>query len=134
MHSLSQKRFIKDMLISGAIGLAYFTLSHAGTLSLKLVNSLFLAGIFPLLYGGFLAAKNLGMFHLFIYSHRKLWKYGKRQEKEEAENEEIAPGTTETLGTYSQYLAETKTSGIAEPLLAGGIWLSLSLLLTFLYF
>lgn len=134
MFSMSRKRLMKDLLISGFIGLAYFILSHARTVPLKLVNSFFLAGIFPLLYGGFLAAKNLGMFHLFIYSHRKLWKYGGRQEKEEAENEKTAPGATETLGTYSQYLAETKTSGIAEPLLTGGIWLSLSFLLTFLYF
>lgn len=134
MFSLSRERFMKYLLTGGFIGFAYSFLSHARTLPLKLVDSLFVAGMFPLLYGGCLVAKNLGMFHLFVYSHRKLWKYGKRQEKEEAENEKTAPDATEKLGTYSEYLAESKPSGVAEPLLAGGIWLALSLILTFLYF
>lgn len=134
MFSLSRERFMKYLLTGGVIGLAYSFLSHARTLPLKLVDSLFVAGMFPLLHGGCLMAKNLGMFHLFIYSHRKLWKYGKHREKEEEENEKTAPGTTETLGSYSDYLAESKPSGVAEPLLAGGLWLGLSLILTFLCF
>lgn len=81
MFSLSRERFMKYLLTGGFIGFAYSFLSHARTLPLKLVDSLFVAGMFPLLYGGCLVAKNLGMFHLFVYSHRKLWKYGKRQEK-----------------------------------------------------
>ena len=67
----------------------------------RLINSLFLASFFPLIFGGLRFVKNLGTFDLFIYSHRKLWKYGKHHEKFEEENKKIAPASTPAFLLYA---------------------------------
>jgi hypothetical protein len=86
---------------------------------------------FPLIFGGLRFVKNLGTFDLFIYSHRKLWKYGKHHEKFEEENEKIAPASTPELGSYYEYRNSRNVfPSCAGPVLAGSLYLILSLFLT----
>ena len=89
MSSSFRKSFLTHLLIGGVIGILYFIFSHSSFFMNRLINSLFLASFFPLIFGGLRFVKNLGTFDLFIYSHRKLWKYGKHHEKFEEENEKI---------------------------------------------
>lgn len=133
MSNISLKRLFFHLLSGGIVCLLYLVFSHSFSLSNRIINALFLGCLPPLLFGLFRVVKNLGVFDLFLYSHRKLWKYGKYHEALEEENESIAPNTTEKLGSYADYLAEKKAgSSFAEPLLAGGLYLAVSLLLTFL--
>ena len=84
-----------------------------------------------LIFGGLRFVKNLGTFDLFIYSHRKLWKYGKHHEKFEEENEKIAPASTPELGSYYEYRNSRNVfPSCAGPVLAGSLYLILSLFLT----
>ena len=94
MSSSFRKSFLTHLLIGGVIGILYFIFSHSSFFLNRLINSLFLASFFPLIFGGLRFVKNLGTFDLFIYSHRKLWKYGKHHEKFEEENKKIAPAST----------------------------------------
>lgn len=80
MSSSFRKSFLTHLLIGGVIGILYFIFSHSSFFMNRLINSLFLASFFPLIFGGLRFVKNLGTFDLFIYSHRKLWKYGKHHE------------------------------------------------------
>ena len=89
MSSSFRKSFLTHLLIGGVIGILYFIFSHSSFFMNRLINSLFLASFFPLIFGGLRFVKNLGTFDLFIYSHRKLWKYGKHHEKFEEENPDI---------------------------------------------
>ena len=89
MSSSFRKSFLTHLLIGGVIGILYFIFSHSSFFMNRLINSLFLASFFPLIFGGLRFVKNLGTFDLFIYSHRKLWKYGKHHEKFEEENKKI---------------------------------------------
>ena len=93
-----------------------------------LMSSLFRKSFFKhLLIGGC-----FGILYLFIYSHRKLFKYGKHHEKFEKENETIAPDSTQKLGSYYEYLRSQKpASSCIEAVLAGSFYLIISLILTF---
>ena len=90
MSSLFRKSFFKHLLIGGCFGILYLLFSHNSFFLNRLINSFFLSSLPPLIFGGFRFAKNLGTFDLFIYSHRKLFKYGKHHEKFDKENEMIA--------------------------------------------
>lgn len=133
MSPAFRKSFLTHLITGGITGILYLIFSHNSIIINRIINSLFLAGSVPLIFGGLRLVKNFGTFDLFIYSHRKLWKYGKRYEKYENENEAIAPNSYEKLGSYSDYLAckEARPS-CKGPLLAGGLYLAVSLLLTFL--
>jgi len=101
----------------------------------RFIDSFFLGGIVPLIVGGFRFVKYLGSFDLLVYSHRKLWKYGKAHEKFEEENEKIAPGSMEKLGTYADYLEQKNAAAtFKEPLLVGGAFFIVSLALTLAVF
>lgn len=133
MSSSFRKSFLTHLTSGGVIGILYLVFSHNSILINRIINSLFLAGFLPLVFGGFRFVKSLGMFDLFVYSHRKLWKYGKRHEKYEEENEAIAPDSSEKLGSYYEYLSSKEPSPSCKgPILAGGLYLALSLILTFL--
>ena len=102
-----------------------------GVNCMSIYFQLFLASFFPLIFGGLRFVKNLGTFDLFIYSHRKLWKYGKHHEKFEEENEKIAPASTPELGSYYEYRNSRNVfPSCAGPVLAGSLYLILSLFLT----
>lgn len=132
MKKISRKSFITYILIGGGVSLLYLLFSHSASPLNRLINSLFIGSMIPLIHGVFRLVKALGLFNLFIYSHRKLWKFGKQYEKMEEENEAAAPGTTEKLGSYYDYLASKEPSpSCVEPLLAGGIYLLLSLIILF---
>lgn len=132
MSSSFRKSFLAHLLSGGVVGILYFIFSHTPFFINRLINSLFLASFFPLVLGGLRFAKNLGTFDLFIYSHRKLWKYGKHHEKFEEENEKIAPDSTQKLGSYYEYLNSRKAvRSCMGPLLAGSLYLVMSLVLTF---
>ena len=121
MSSSFRKSFLTHLLIGGVIGILYFIFSHSSFFMNRLINSLFLASFFPLIFGGL----------LFIYSHRKLWKYGKHHEKFEEENEKIAPASTPELGSYYEYRNSRNVfPSCAGPVLAGSLYLILSLFLT----
>lgn len=133
MSNFSFKQFRFHFLIGGAIALLYLFFSHDSLLINRIINSLFLGSLIPLTFGGFRLVKNLGAFNLFLYTHRKLWKYGKVHEKLEEENEAIAPDSSEKLGEYHEYLSEQEPpKSCKEPLLAGGFYLAVSLILTFM--
>ena len=62
---------------------------------------------------------------------KKLWKYGKHHEKFEEENEKIAPASTPELGSYYEYRNSRNVfPSCAGPVLAGSLYLILSLFLT----
>lgn len=131
MLSLSKKQFMTHLAIGGICSVLYFIFSHDSIFVNKIINSLFMACLIPLIFGGLRLVKNLGAFNLFIYSHRKLWKYGKTHEKLEEENEAIAPNSSEKLGTYHEYLSNKEPGpSCKEPLLAGVLYLACSLFLT----
>ena len=131
MSSLFRKSFFKHLLIGGCFGILYLLFSHNSFFLNRLINSFFLSSLPPLIFGGFRFAKNLGTFDLFIYSHRKLWKYGKHHEKFEEENEKIAPASTPELGSYYEYRNSRNVfPSCAGPVLAGSLYLILSLFLT----
>ena len=131
MSSLFRKSFFKHLLIGGCFGILYLLFSHNSFFINRLINSFFLSSLPPLIFGGFRFAKNLGTFDLFIYSHRKLWKYGKHHEKFEEENEKIAPASTPELGSYYEYRNSRNVfPSCAGPVLAGSLYLILSLFLT----
>ncbi len=131
MFSLSNKQFMTHLTIGGICGILYFIFSHDSIFINRIINSFFMACLIPLIFGGFRLVKKLGAFHLFIYSHRKLWKYGKAQERLEEENEFIAPDSSETLGAYHEYLADREPCrSCKEPLLAGVLYLAFSLFVT----
>ena len=131
MSSSFRKSFLTHLLIGGVIGILYFIFSHSSFFMNRLINSLFLARFFPLIFGGLRFVKNLGTFDLFIYSHQKLWKYGKHHEKFEEENEKIAPASTPELGSYYEYRNSRNVfPSCAGPVLAGSLYLILSLFLT----
>ena len=132
MSSSFRKSFLTHLLIGGVIGILYFIFSHSSFFMNRLINSLFLASFFPLIFGGLRFVKNLGTFDLFIYSHRKLFKYGKHHEKFEKENETIAPDSSQKLGSYYEYLRSQKpASSCIGAVLAGSFYLIISLILTF---
>ena len=132
MSSSFRKSFLTHLLIGGVIGILYFIFSHSSFFMNRLINSLFLASFFPLIFGGLRFIKNLGTFDLFIYSHRKLFKYGKHHEKFEKGNEMIAPDSTQKLGSYYEYLHSQKpASSCIGAVLAGSFYLIISLFLTF---
>lgn len=132
MLKISHKSFLTHFLTGGGVFLFYFLFSHTTSPLNRLINALFVGSMIPLILGAFRLVKILGLFNLFIYSHRKLWKFGKSYEKFEEENEKIAPGSSEKLGSYYDYLASKQSSpSCVEPLLAGGFYLLLSLLLLF---
>ena len=120
MSSSFRKSFLTHLLIGGVIGILYFIFSHSSFFMNRLINSLFLASFFsPYLWRSPIV-KNLGTFDLFIYSHRKLWKYGKHHEKFEEENEKIAPASTPELGSYYEYRNSRNVfPSCAGPVLAG---------------
>ena len=131
MSPLFRKSFFKHLLIGGCFGILYLLFSHNSIFLNRLINSFFLSSLPPLIFGGFRFAKNLGTFDLFIYSHRKLWKYGKHHEKFEEENEKIAPASTPELGSYYEYRNSRNVfPSCAGPVLAGSLYLILSLFLT----
>lgn len=131
--SLSKKQLLTNLIVGGICGLLYFVFSHDSIFANRLINSFFMASLFPLIFGGFRLVNTLGAFDLFVYTHRKLWKYGKVHEKLEEENEAIAPNSTEQLGTYHEYLSSIESRpSYKEPLIAGGLYLTVSLLMTFL--
>ena len=131
MSSLFRKSFFKHLLIGGCFGILYLLFSHNSFFINRLINSFFLSSLPPLIFGGFRFAKNLGTFDLFIYSHRKLWKYGKHHEKSEEENKKIAPASTPELGSYYEYRNSRNVfPSCAGPVLAGSLYLILSLFLT----
>lgn len=133
MSDFSFKQFRFHLLIGGFISLLYLFFSHDSLFINRIINSLFLGSMIPLVLGGFRLAANLGAFNLFAYTHRKLWKYGKAHEKLEEENEAIAPNSSEKLGAYHEYLSEKEPpKSCKEPLLAGGLYLAVSLFLTFI--
>ena len=136
MSSSFRKSFLTHLLIGGVIGILYFIFSHSSFFMNRLINSLFLASFFPLIFGGLRFVKNLGTFDLFIYSHRKLWKYGKHHEKFEEENEKIAPASTPELGSYYEYRNSRNVfPSCAGPVLAGSLYLiPCRKLCIFLYF
>ena len=129
-------RSFRNFLAAGAAaGILYFLFSHEAEASYRMINCLFLGGMLPFIWGAARFIRGSGTFDLFVYSHRKVWKYGKRHEKEEEENEAIAPGTTETLGSYYDYLSEKKKGpSCLEPLAAGAVFLILSFLGTWIVF
>lgn len=132
MSPLFRKSFFKHLLIGGCFGILYLLFSHNSIFLNRLINSFFLSSLPPLIFGGFRFAKNLGTFDLFIYSHRKLFKYGKHHEKFEKENETIAPDSTQKLGSYYEYLHSQKpASSCIAAVLAGSFYLIISLFLTF---
>lgn len=134
MTKLSRKSLMIHLLTGGVCALLYIFFSHTASPLNRIINGLFLGSMVPLICGAFRLVKNLGLFDLFVYSHRKLWKFGKRHEKFEEENEQTAPNSTEKLGSYYDYLASKKNiPSCAEPLLAGGLYLLLSLLLLFAF-
>ena len=131
MSSLFRKSFFKHLLIGGCFGILYLLFSHNSFFINRLINSFFLSSLPPLIFGGFRFAKNLGTFDLFIYSHRKLFKYGKHHEKFEEENKKIAPASTPELGSYYEYRNSRNVfPSCAGPVLAGSLYLILSLFLT----
>lgn len=133
MTSFSSKRFFKHLFIGIAISLVFSIFESNRSPMIRLVDGLFVGGLFPFCLGGLRLSKNLGTFDLFVYSHRKIWRSSKK--KQEEENEKIAPGTIEKLGSYADYLSE-KTPGRSakEPFAAGVLMLLLSLILTFFAF
>lgn len=126
------KSFFINLLIGGIFGVAYLLFSHTPLFMNRLINALFLAALPPLCFGGMRFAKNIGTFDLLIYSHRKLWKYGKHHEKYEEENMTVAPGSFEEIGSYYDYLS-SKNPAIScrGSIFAGLFYLVFSLLLTF---
>lgn len=133
MSSFSFKQFQTHFFIGGIITLLYLFFSNDSILANRIINSFFLGSMVPLIFGSLRFVKNLGAFNLFIYTHRKLWKYGKAHEKLEEENETIAPDSSEKLGAYHEYLSEKEPAkSCKEPLLAGVLYLAVSLILTFM--
>ena len=72
MSSSFRKSFLTHLLIGGVIGILYFIFSHSSFFMNRLINSLFLASFFPLIFGGLRFVKNLGTFDLFIYSENSV--------------------------------------------------------------
>ena len=107
MSSSFRKSFLTHLLIGGVIGILYFIFSHSSFFMNRLINSLFLASFFPLIFGGLRFVKNLGTFDLFIYSHRKLWKYGKHHEKFEEENAGVSLLAFEVYAFYIKSVARS---------------------------
>ena len=52
MSSSFRKSFLTHLLIGGVIGILYFIFSHSSFFMNRLINSLFLASFFPLIFGG----------------------------------------------------------------------------------
>lgn len=135
MSSLSTKRLRNYFLAGAVIAVSYLILGRRQILIYRIIDSLFVGGIFPFVIGCFRFAKHMGSFDLLVYAHRKLWKYGKRHEKFEEENEAIAPNSTEKLGTYADYLSQKKSdTGFREPLIAGGVYCLVSLFMTIAFY
>lgn len=137
LKQFSVKNFRKFLAVGGLICLVYFFLERDSRLAYRIVDGLFVGGIIPFLLGGMRLVKASGTFDLFVYTHRKIWKYAKNHEKEEEENEKTAPGTTETLGSYYEYLQKKEkeqeySSAYLEPLAAGLLYLAVSLIGTYL--
>ena len=59
MSSSFRKSFLAHLLIGGVIGILYFIFSHSSFFMNRLINSLFLASFFPLIFGGLRFVKNL---------------------------------------------------------------------------
>lgn len=130
MPSIFNKSLLRHFLIASGIFVFYMIVGRDAVLSTRIINGMFIGGFFPVAFGTLRLVSNGGTFDLFLYSHRKLWKYGKKQEQFEEENEEIAPGSTEKLGTYYEYLQNKKPgASCKEPLLAGGFYIVISLIL-----
>lgn len=135
MSSLSIKRIRFYFLLSAAIAALYLILDRQNVFIYRIIDSLFIGSMIPLIIGGFRLAKYMGSFDLLVYTHRKLWKYGTRHEKFEEENEAIAPNSIEKPGTYADYLGEKKSvPAFKEPLLIGGIFFFAALILALIFF
>ena len=117
MSPLFRKSFFKHLLIGGCFGILYLLFSHNSIFLNRLINSFFLSSLPPLIFGGFRFAKNLGTFDLFIYSHRKLFKYGKHHEKFEKVLHEILDMLYERLERpqrVSEAIRRLKERGVDE--------------------
>lgn len=127
MRCLSAKRLRLFLMMGGVVGCGYMILGHDALLVNRLCNAFFLAGLVPADIGGFRLAKRLGAFDLIIYTHRKLWKYGKKQDKWEQEITGAAPEAVQEPGSYYEYLsAEKPAQSYREPLAVGGGYLLVS--------
>lgn len=128
LKQFSVKKFRDFLAAGGLICLVYFFLDRDSRLAYRIVDGLFVGGIIPFLLGGMRLVKASGTFDLFVYTHKKIWKYAKDHGKGDEENEKSASGTTELPDSYYDYLQKKEhSSAYLEPLAAGLLYLAVSL-------
>lgn len=117
---------IFPLLAGGIPAIIYFLLCHKTGLQIRIIDSLFVGGLFPLLTGCFRWICSIGSFDLFVYSNKRIW--GRRQTEEPSEK------TVAKQDSYHDYLLK---KGPAKPfasyILVGLIYLAAALFFTWIW-
>lgn len=135
MSSLSFKNLRNFFLLGAALAVSYLFLKTDQIFLYRLIDGLFVGGIFPLVLGCFRLAKYFGSFDLLVYGQKKMVRLFKKHGRPENEAASGDLKTENKADTYSEFLAEKKpVPTYREPLIAGGVYFLASLFLTLAFY
>lgn len=131
MSSSFRKSFLTHLLIGGVIGILYFIFSHSSFFMNRLITPCFLPVSFPLSLEVSDLLKISEPLTCLFTAIENSGSTGNTMKNLKEENEKIAPASTPELGSYYEYRNSRNVfPSCAGPVLAGSLYLILSLFLT----